>query len=515
MIHHILKATIISVLLFFQFSCQQEKKISICFTGDVLLDRDIENTILSKGENFLFAEVQPILSQFSFRVINLECPITSIENPLEKEIIFKANYTGLKVLKSQKITHVGLANNHINDHRFEGAKETYMNLLNNGMIPIGWYPTDSSYCQPTKIEKENQTILIYAAMQLDVSDEEKKNICLLEDFELFESIKIHQKNYPNVLIVGYLHWGIEYHQTPSEKQIKYAHKLIDAGVDIVIGHHPHVVQSIDFYKNKPIFYSLGNFIFDQHQPNTKKGIVLGVEFSRNQALFEILPYKITKNRPEWMVLGEKDSFKKSILNHSKNILLKETLRGWKVEKKQNPNNDSLFYIVEQQEFPAKKIEDKYLKASVSLKKLNHQKGYRLEVLNDSTKKLDALKIEHPIFHFELFDIDQDEQTNILIGVIKKTHFEPVLEKRINILRIDDGQIRPLWLGSKVCFKLIDFKGIKIKEKNYILTLEQDSFEIYYVGLYEWQGFGLRLKKFLFKNQDFLKSSNYFNHEKVF
>ena len=93
----------------------------------------------------------------------------------------------------------------------------------------------------------------------------------------------------DVLIVS-LHWGIEYDKTPSRKQREEAHQIIDWGADLILGHHPHVMQGIEIYKNKVIAYSLGNFIFDQKGTGTDRSFVLTCRF-RDKALYsaEIIP----------------------------------------------------------------------------------------------------------------------------------------------------------------------------------------------------------------------------------
>jgi poly-gamma-glutamate synthesis protein (capsule biosynthesis protein) len=83
----------------------------------------------------------------------------------------------------------------------------------------------------------------------------------------------------DILVVN-IHWGEEYKADPNNRQKEMAHLLIDAGVDVIIGHHPHVVQTVETYKNKPIFYSLGNFIFDQYfSPETQKGLAVEIIFT--------------------------------------------------------------------------------------------------------------------------------------------------------------------------------------------------------------------------------------------
>ncbi len=89
-------------------------------------------------------------------------------------------------------------------------------------------------------------------------------------------------------IVLVAHWGEEYQHEPTQVQRTAAHAFIDAGVDVVIGAHPHIVEPIEIYKNKAIFYSLGNFIFDQGwKPEVRRGLAVGIEFSSTKTRFSL------------------------------------------------------------------------------------------------------------------------------------------------------------------------------------------------------------------------------------
>jgi poly-gamma-glutamate capsule biosynthesis protein CapA/YwtB (metallophosphatase superfamily) len=102
---------------------------------------------------------------------------------------------------------------------------------------------------------------------------------------------------PHRYVIVYLHWGVEYQQTPTRKQRRDAYLLIDAGADAIIGHHPHVIQKEETYKNKPIFYSLGNFIFDQNGPETKRGLLLQLTFSPKGIQYLKHPIEINRCKP--------------------------------------------------------------------------------------------------------------------------------------------------------------------------------------------------------------------------
>lgn len=112
------------------------------------------------------------------------------------------------------------------------------------------------------------------------------------------------------LVVVYTHWGQEYKKSPNESQIELAHAFIDAGANIVVGSHPHVIQPVEQYNGKYIFYSLGNFIFDQYFSKATMqglGVILNYNSNSKQLSFALLPHSIDKSGKLHTVEGkEKD-----------------------------------------------------------------------------------------------------------------------------------------------------------------------------------------------------------------
>jgi poly-gamma-glutamate synthesis protein (capsule biosynthesis protein) len=126
-----------------------------------------------------------------------------------------------------------------------------------------------------------------------------------------EVTKSLEAAYPQALLVAFIHWGNEYDLMQGEVQRSLAHKLIDAEVDTIIGSHPHVVQGVEVYKNAPIFYSLGNFIFDQYfEKNVERGLMVEINIEGNNVIYKLIP--AGSNRSQVFIAdGE---LKKEILN---------------------------------------------------------------------------------------------------------------------------------------------------------------------------------------------------------
>jgi hypothetical protein len=139
----------------------------------------------------------------------------------------------------------------------------------------------------------------------------------------------------------------------------------------------------------------------------------------------------------------------------------------------------------------------------------HNFGYRLSAkITEGQKNISdfAFCLNYPVYHFELGDVNGDGRPEILLGVIKPTHFHPEVAKRLFIYKIDDGKIRPMWMGSQVSHPIVDFRYIKVGGQPFIKTIEKEKNNLYLVAEYEWEGFGLAIVKYTSRNLN-LKQAN--------
>ena len=136
----------------------------------------------------------------------------------------------------------------------------------------------------------------------------------LEEFYRLAAKLKNENNY----VVTNIHWGVEYSAKQSTTQTEVAHQLIDNGVDLIIGHHPHVIQPMETYKNKAIFYSLGNFIFDQAGKETNEGFGVGTVFNGEKMTFTLFPYQIKTYQPNLLTPERAKIFCDNYLNDIQN-----------------------------------------------------------------------------------------------------------------------------------------------------------------------------------------------------
>jgi len=256
---------------------KEAKEIKLVFFGDFMVDRGVKSSVeknFDGDENLLFGPAQDLMKEANIAFLNLEGPISDGGRKVGSIYSFRFNpiYTG--VLQNTGIDIVSFANNHVGDYSIVAFKDTLMHLETAGIKQTGAGINYSDAKIPKEIIIE-ETKFCFLGFS-DVGPEwikakdESAGILLASDPE-FENIIKSGKLGCDILVASF-HWGDEYKKF-NTRQETLAKKAIDAGADIIIGHHPHVIQDIEIYKGKMIVYSLGNFIFDQYfSPETLEGM---------------------------------------------------------------------------------------------------------------------------------------------------------------------------------------------------------------------------------------------------
>jgi poly-gamma-glutamate capsule biosynthesis protein CapA/YwtB (metallophosphatase superfamily) len=303
--------------------------LTILFAGDLMPDRGTRDVIGVHGMDYLFENVQNVFRNADFAVANLECVACDTTcKPADKEYTFRANPEWLSSLNKNGITHVTLANNHSCDFGEKGVKQTISNLNLYGIKPIGYSQNNNAASEPVLLKKGNNIVAVFSSCFLK---QNCKSISSENVSGLSEKIKAFKAAHNSTIIIVCLHWGVEMKDKPTSEQVEQAHQLIQAGADAIIGHHPHVVQTIEVYRGKYIFYSLGNFIFDTSHSPANRGILTNITISNGGiASIGIIPFHIIKSKPCIMNEEESDKFRKEINSISKTLELKQNDGIWKV-----------------------------------------------------------------------------------------------------------------------------------------------------------------------------------------
>lgn len=282
-------------------SREEEDSLVILFTGDVLLDRGVRMEAKRHGWQWLFTGVDSLFHSADATVINLECPLTQVSTPLGKQFIFRADTCTASIMRNAGITHATLANNHSNDQGFQGIRSTVISLHRADITPMGWGNDMQQRLSPTLIEKGPITAALFCAVLFPLEnwtpDPSGTAPCQTDAYTLAEAVKAYHSQYPTHKIICVLHWGVEFQTCTTPQQIRQTQALISAGADAIIGHHPHVVQSARPSDPIPVFYSLGNFVFDQRMPAANKAMVARIALYQDTLRATSIPVSIERCRP--------------------------------------------------------------------------------------------------------------------------------------------------------------------------------------------------------------------------
>ena len=271
--------------------------LDIVLTGDILLDRGVRREIERHGVDHLFSTgVDSVFRSAQVVVSNLECPVTKIQKPVQKLFIFRGEPEWLQALQRHGITHLNLANNHSIDQGREGLMDTKRNVSAAGMVPIGAGANMQEAAEPVLLASQPRNVWLVPSLRLAL-----ENYTYLPDKpcvsqEPMDSLltRVHRlrKADSTAVIIVSLHWGGEHTLQPARSQRWDAHQLIRAGADVLVCHHTHTLQTIEDFQGKKIYYSVGNFIFDQHKPMNTKACMVRLKVSSHNVETETIPIEI-------------------------------------------------------------------------------------------------------------------------------------------------------------------------------------------------------------------------------
>jgi poly-gamma-glutamate capsule biosynthesis protein CapA/YwtB (metallophosphatase superfamily) len=208
---------------------------------------------------------------------------------------------------------VGLANNHTMDFGSGSLLDTINYVKQAGLLPLGAGQNRTEATQIYYVTKKGKTIALlnYSRVLPSTSWIAGANrpglASAYDPRTMYDNVKEARKH-ANIVVV-FIHWGKERMTTPEAYQIQMGHALVDAGADLVIGHHPHIMQPVEWYKNKVIAYSLGNFIFtNSHTDRSNQTAILEASINGSQIQATLVPARITDGQPHLLEGTEKAEF---------------------------------------------------------------------------------------------------------------------------------------------------------------------------------------------------------------
>ncbi len=219
----------------------------------------------SYGESYFFQNVRSVFESDDLTIVNLECVLSTSTNRVEKTFNLKGKPSYVGILTSSSVEACSLGNNHTYDYGEEGFQET-KSVLEEASLTYAYSEQSGTY-----VTEDGVCVGIVSASLLSESSEKVSNM-----IAQIQSLKEEGAD----VVIACCHWGIEKDYYPNTFQQTTAHALIDAGADLIIGNHPHVLQGVEVYAGKVICYSLGNFCFGGNKnPSDKNTMIFQQTFS--------------------------------------------------------------------------------------------------------------------------------------------------------------------------------------------------------------------------------------------
>ena len=302
-------------------------------------------------------ETADFLRSADFVVGNLECPATTVQAPAFKRYVFRGDPQWLDSLRAYGFTHLNLANNHSVDQGRQGLRDTRLNILRAGMIPFGAdstmaaaateviitpaqethppappcmegsnMPSPADYISEERVSTPLHTgrgrgvglqrqglqnvglpfrVYLLASNRLPLESfsylPDRESVSQEPFDSLLNRVKTIKMADSTAVVIVNLHWGAEHTLRPLPQQRLEAHALIDAGADVIIGHHTHTLQTTETYRGKPIFYGIGNFIFDQQKALNSRACIVRLRITAEKTVADAIPVRIDHCAPHIML----------------------------------------------------------------------------------------------------------------------------------------------------------------------------------------------------------------------
>jgi poly-gamma-glutamate synthesis protein (capsule biosynthesis protein) len=260
-------------------------EFKMIFVGDIMLSRSV-GAVMSRQQNYKypFIKIADFLNSADLTVGNLEGPVSDRGTKVGSIYSFRADPRVVEGLTYAGFDLVSIANNHIWDYGKDALSDTLRHLRDAGIDYMGGgYNFEQAHGGVIK-EVNGAKIAFLAYTDLlssSLSATDRPGVSYLEVPQMTKDIKAARQN-ADMVVVSF-HFGDEYKPRHNSKQAQIARAAIDAGATLIIGHHPHVVEDVEYYKNGFIAYSLGNFVFDQNfSKETMSGLALVVQVSGGQ-----------------------------------------------------------------------------------------------------------------------------------------------------------------------------------------------------------------------------------------
>ena len=307
------------------FAVVDKNKINIIITGDFCPHKRVEQAFLKKEFGNVFNGFKKIAEECALSITNLECPLTLSNTPIAKTgPNLKAHPDCINGIKFGGFNVVTLANNHIMDYGEQGLIDTInaCNKKNIHFVGAGQNIQNAEEPLYLNIKDKKIAIVNFCENEWSIADKNKAGANPLNPIKNYYQIKEAKTESDFVLVI--VHGGHEQYEYPSPRMVDTYRFFTDCGADAVIGHHTHCLSGYEIYNNVPIFYSLGNFIFDwENSANSwREGYFVKLSINNNFVdNFSLIPYRqcdkkfgidLLKNKQKQILLNRIDEYSKVI-----------------------------------------------------------------------------------------------------------------------------------------------------------------------------------------------------------
>lgn len=257
-------------------------------TGDVNVDPSYIPALPANGWDHAWSGLDGLFRSDDLTVINLECAVSDLGSALDKEFTFRGDPASLPAMREAGVEVANLGNNHAYDFGPDALVDTVRNLEANGIEPVGAGRHQSEALSPALIEIEGWTVAVVGiGMVVDpaesVSAPGKPGIAAGHDTDLMLRAIQRAERQADLVIVT-IHWGVELDTAPRPEQVALGQDFVDAGADVIFGHHSHRLQPMDHYRGRPIFWGLGNFVWPNFSPEGSRTAVARVTVRSNGSI---------------------------------------------------------------------------------------------------------------------------------------------------------------------------------------------------------------------------------------
>jgi poly-gamma-glutamate synthesis protein (capsule biosynthesis protein) len=432
-------------------SCKKENsEVRVLFVGDILLSRNVKEEFQTK-KTFPWDNLKPLFQSSDLVAGNLEGAVGKIEDQLISDIespVFNIDSTDIPMLEEAGFNIITIENNHSLDLSKKGKVNTIEALKKNNITPI--YLENSPQFFTVK-----GVVISLLSLNIVLSRDSTKN--QIPSIEIKQKLRL-AKSLSNIVIVS-IHWGSELLDWPDKEQRETAKWLIENGADIIIGSHPHIIQKPELINGKPVFFSLGNHLFDQKYPRTKDGLIVDIRIQN----------------------GKFSCF--GIITHTKHNSFYPEI------------SDSISYIFEPLPYRITPLQIN----NFTLKPLSIDVGDNNRIILQAFQKEKKVWETHPMSIISISSSKFDGKNEYLFTL--ENHYSSLdseTNQRPYVYSLDNKGLIARWRGSALAWPLIDAQ-ISPENDNILCVLHRgDSFikpdktiKNTRVSAYVWNGFGFK------------------------